>query len=86
MRGSRSDVEQRGGRKSRQDNSKAPRCVDQQQQQQELELERVRQDYVKYRAIMLPSVRLSVRLSVCFIDRRQQQRPAGLLLSAVRTG
>jgi len=54
-------VEHRGGGKSRQDNSKAPRCVDQQQQQQ-LELERVRQDYVKYRAIMLPSVRLSVRL------------------------
>jgi len=78
-------VEQRGGGKSRQDNSKAPRCVDQ-QQQQELELERVRQDYVKYRAIMLPSVRLSVRLSVSFIDRRQQQRPAGLLLSAVRAG
>ena len=29
---------------------------------------------------------LSVRLSVCPFGRQQQQRPAGLLLSALRTG
>jgi len=33
-----------------------------------------------------PCVRPSVRPSVCFVDRAQQRRAAGLLLSARRTG
>jgi len=78
-------VEQRGGRKSRQDNSKAPRCVDQQQQQQ-LELERVRQDYVKYRAIMLPSVRLSVCPSVRLFHRSTAATAAGGFAAKRRAG
>ena len=37
-------------------------------------------------AMKRASVRLSVCLSLCFIDRQQQRRAAGLMLSAPRTG
>jgi len=38
------------------------------------------------RASVCVSVCPSDRLSVCPVDRQQQRRPAGLLLSALRTG
>ena len=37
-----------------------------------------------YVTVQSPSVHLSVRPSVCPIDRQQQWRPAGLLLNALR--
>jgi len=39
-----------------------------------------------YEKVERPSVGLSVCPSVCPVDRQQQRRAAGLLLSAVRAG